>query len=78
MTKTILALAFLAASGLSAAAADDHANANGVKNKPTSSTAATPADKEHSPGTVGAMNEAGGGSFTATKKDEKNVHLKGN
>ncbi len=70
-----LALAALVTLTSAAAAEDGRANVNGSDAKPTSSTAATPADKQHSPGTVGAMKDAGGGSFTAPDKDKKDIHL---
>ena len=78
MVKASFALAGVAVIGLTAAAfaEDGRANPNGSDAKPTSSTAATPANKKHSPGTVGAMKDAGGGSFKASDKDKKDVHLK--
>lgn len=74
MTKTTLALALAATFGLtgvSFAQSGHDAYPNGGKADPQSSTAATPASRKHSPGTVGAMKNAGQGSFTASKKMQK-------
>lgn len=76
LKKITIAAAVFATVGLSAASfAAENANPNGAKQNPKSSTAATPPNKKHSAGTVGAMNEAGGSSFTASKNDQKKVHL---
>ena len=81
MAKTTLALAAAAVCSLSLAAfAADNANQNGTSPNPQSSTApkAAPASKDASPGTVGGMKDAGGGSFTASEKDQKKSNLKDN
>lgn len=76
MTKMKFAAALIAALTLSSAAyAASSENANGNKSNPKSSAAATPGSKKHSAGTVGAMNNAESGSFTASKSAQKKVHL---
>ena len=73
----LLVLATLTGLTVAAAAAEEHGNANGTSSNPQSSTAAAaaPEAKAPSPGTVGGMKDAGGGSFTASDKDQKGVHL---
>ena len=55
--------------------AADNAYPNGSKAIQGSSTAATPSSRKHSPGTVGAMNNAEKGSFTASKAAQKKEHF---
>lgn len=71
-TATIAAILLLTG----AAYAADGANTNGATNNPQSSAAATPDTTKHSAGTVGAMKDAEGGSFTANKADQKKDLLK--
>lgn len=79
MTKTAILLAAAATFSLSATAfAGDDAYPNGHKDMPGSSTAATPKQVKQSPGTVGAMQDASKGGFTASKKEEGGEHLNGN
>ena len=79
MSKTAILLAFAATIGLSATAfAGDDAYPNGKADNPGSSTAATPHQVKQSPGTVGAMQDADKGGFTASKKGEEGEHLNGN
>ena len=79
MIRTAILLAFAATFGVSATAfAADNANPNGKTNKPTSSTAVTPPQVKQSPGTVGAMQDAEKGGFTASKKTQNKAHLDGN
>lgn len=69
---TLAAIVLLAGSAYAA----DSTNANGSKENPKSSAAATPDSAKHSAGTVGAMKNAEGGSFTADKADQKKDLLK--
>lgn len=80
MNKTALILACAATVGFSAAAfaAGNDAYPNGPKDIPGSSTAATPSQVKASPGTVGAMQDADKGGFTASKKEQKMENLTGN
>ena len=75
----VLAAAVVLSLGCAASAADN-GNQNGTSPNPQSSTApaAAPPAKAPSPGTVGGMKDAGGGSFTASEKDKKGANLDGN
>ncbi len=76
MHKQLTALTLAAIVALPALAyAGDAADKNGSQAKPDSSAAATPSSDKHSAGTVGAMKNAEGGSFTA-KDGGKNAKLK--
>ena len=67
MIKTLSLAALLLAAVPLAAQAADNSNPNGSQANPQSSSAAEPGTSKTSPGTVGAMNQAEGGSFTAPK-----------
>ena len=75
----VLAAAVVLSLGCAASAADS-GNQNGASPNPQSSTApaAAPATKAPSPGTVGGMKDAGGGSFTASEKDKNGAKLDSN
>lgn len=76
MNKTLTALTLAAVVAIPALAyADDAANKNGSQANPASSAAVTPSSHKHSAGTVGAMKNPEGGSFTA-KDGGKNAKLK--